>query len=134
MLVQKISLLLYQTMHLHVLLPKELFLHVISTYFAHHVNLVSTDICKTLFAKDVILKCQKIVRFFKQSHQAGEELRSKILNEIKGGGVKTYVVTRWSTAWDCTNSILRLEQVFKTVREDVFFIIYYIYFHLLIFP
>jgi hypothetical protein len=101
---------------------------------AHHVNLVSTDICKTLFAKDVILKCQKIVRFFKQSHQAGEELRSKILNEIKGGGVKTYVVTRWSTAWDCTNSILRLEQVFKTVREDVFFIIYYIYFHLLIFP
>src|SRR5436305_14434867 len=32
---------------------------------AHHVNLVSTDICKTLFAKYVILKCQKIVRFFK---------------------------------------------------------------------
>ena len=93
---------------------------------AHHVNLVSTDICKTLFAKDVISKCQKIVKYFKHSHQAGEELRSKITNEIKGGGLKTYVVTRWSTAWDCTNSILRLEQLFKSVRKDVFslYIIY----------
>ena len=35
---------------------------------AHHVNLVSTDICKTSFAKDVISKCQKIVKYFKQSH------------------------------------------------------------------
>ena len=51
----------------------------------HHVNLVSTNICKTLFAKDVISKCQKIVKYFKQSHQAGEELRSKITNEIKRG-------------------------------------------------
>ena len=89
MLVQKISWQLYQTMHLHVLLPKK----IISTRYkhilpirciAHHVNLVSTDICKTSFAKDVISKCQKIVKYFKQSHQAGEELHSKITNEIKG--------------------------------------------------
>src|SRR4051794_34256121 len=51
---------------------------------AHHVNLVSTDIYKTSFAKDVISKCQNIVKYFKQSHQAGEELRSKMTNEIKG--------------------------------------------------
>jgi hypothetical protein len=100
---------------------------------AHHVNLVSTDICKTTFAKEIISKCQKIVKYFKQSHQAGGELRSKITNEIKGGGLKTYVVTRWTTAWDCTDSILRLEQLFKNVREDFFCIIYYIYVHLLIF-
>ena len=99
---------------------------------AHHVNLVSTDICKTSFAKDVISKCQKIVKYFKQSHQAGEELHSKITNEIKGSGLKSYVVTRWTTAWDCTNSILRLEQVFKNVREDVF-TLYTIYVYLLIF-
>lgn len=85
---------------------------------AHHVNLISTDICKTEFAKDVISKCQKIVKYFKQSHQAGEELRNEIVNEmIKGGGLKNYVVTRWTTAWDCTNSILRLEQVLKNVRK-----------------
>ena len=61
---------------------------------AHHVNLILTNICKTLFAKDVISKCQKIVKYFKQSYQAGEELHSKIMNEIKGGGLKSYIVTR----------------------------------------
>ncbi|PKC56213.1 hypothetical protein RhiirA1_474320 [Rhizophagus irregularis] len=90
---------------------------------AHHVNLISTDICKTTFAKDIISKCQKIVKYFKQSHQAGEELRSKVLNEIVGGGLKSYVVTRWTTAWDCTNSILRLEQILKNVRRRIYYII-----------
>ena len=97
---------------------------------AHHVNLISTDICKTIFAKDIISKCQKIVKYFKQSHQAGEELRERITKEIKGGGLKTYVVTRWSTAWDCTKSILRLEQILKNVRNEynnIFCIKYYVY-------
>ena len=35
----------------------------------------------------------KVVKYFKQSHQAGEELHEK-LNEIKEGELKTYVVTR----------------------------------------
>ena len=91
---------------------------------AHHVNLISTDICKTTFAKEVISKCQKIVKYFKQSHQAGEELREKITNEIKGGGLKTYVVTRWTTAWNCTNSILQLEQILKNVRKEIYFLRY----------
>ncbi|CAG8745634.1 20_t:CDS:2, partial [Rhizophagus irregularis] len=55
---------------------------------------------------DVISKCQKIVKYFKQSYQTGEELRSKITNEIKRDRLKTYVITRWTTAWDCTDSIL----------------------------
>ena len=79
----------------------ERYKHILSIRcIAHHVNLISTDICKTIFAKEVISKCQKIVKYFKQSHQAGEELREKITNEIKGGGLKTYVITRWTTAWD----------------------------------
>jgi Protein of unknown function (DUF 659) len=88
---------------------------------AHHVNLISTDICKTIFAKNIISKCQKIVKYFKLSHQAGEELRERITKEIKGGGLKTYVVTRWSTAWDCTKSILRLEQILRNVRKQLYF-------------
>lgn len=91
---------------------------------AHHVNLISTDICKTTFAKDIISKCQKIVKYFKLSYQAGEKLRKRITKEIKGGGLKTYVVTRWSTAWDCTKSILRLEQTLKNVRKEIYFAIY----------
>lgn len=96
--------------------------HILSIRcIAHHVNLISTDICKTTFAKDIIAKCQKIVKYFKQSHQAGKELRERITNEIKGGGLKNYVVTRWTTAWDCTNSILRLEQILKNVRRYYIF-------------
>lgn len=97
---------------------------------AHHVNLISTDICKTEFAKDIISKCQKIVKYFKLSHQAGEALRERITKEIQGGGLKTYVVTRWSTAWDCTKSILRIEQTLKNVRNEynnIFCIKYSVY-------
>jgi hypothetical protein len=96
---------------------------------AHHVNLISTDICKTMFAKDIISKCQRIVKYFKHSHQAGEELRKKITKEISGGGLKTYVATRWTTAWDCTNSILRLEQILKNVGKNIYhcYITHFIY-------
>jgi len=52
----------------------------------HHVNLILTDICKIIFAKDIISKCQKIVKYFKLSHQAREELRERITKEIKGMG------------------------------------------------
>lgn len=104
--------------------------HILSIRcIAHHVNLISTDICKTIFAKDIISKCQKIVKYFKQSHQAGEELREKITNEIKGGGLKSYVKTRWTTAWDCTNSILRLEQILKNVRINNIYLFTFIFLH-----
>ena len=83
---------------------------------AHHINLVTTDIIKTRFAKEVIGKCKKIITFFKRAHQAGEQLREDIVkNLIKGGGLKSFVETRWTTAWDCTDSILRLENQLKNV-------------------
>jgi hypothetical protein len=58
----------------------------------------------------------KIVRFFKTSHKAGETLRTEILeNMVKGGGLKSYVKTRWSTAFDCANSVLSCETILKNV-------------------
>jgi hypothetical protein len=87
--------------------------------------LITIDIIKTTFAKEVIGKCTKIIKFFKNAHQAGEVLRDEIKNNlIEGGGLKTYVKTRWSTAWDCTESILRCEQIFKNVS-----IIYLLFFN-----
>lgn len=50
------------------------------------------------------------------SHQAGEKLKLNITNDsVKGGNLKSYVKTRWSTTWDCTSSILRLENQLKNV-------------------
>jgi hypothetical protein len=40
-----------------------------------------------------------VVKFFKTSHQAGEKLKDNIINNmVKGGNLKTYVKTRWTTA------------------------------------
>ncbi|CAG8776088.1 8778_t:CDS:1, partial [Rhizophagus irregularis] len=62
---------------------------------AHHINLITTDICKTPFAKEVIAKCTKLVKFFKTSHQVGEKLKMSIIDDsVKGGNLKTYVKTR----------------------------------------
>src|SRR5579864_9116528 len=38
---------------------------------AHHVNLLTTDIMKHEHSKEIITKCMKIVKFFRNSHQAG---------------------------------------------------------------
>ncbi|CAB4484043.1 unnamed protein product [Rhizophagus irregularis] len=35
--------------------------------------------------------------------------------EIKGGGLKSHTKTRWSTMWDCVNSVARLELAFARV-------------------
>ncbi|CAB4432255.1 unnamed protein product [Rhizophagus irregularis] len=41
----------------------------------------------------------------------------KIL-QIKGGGLKSHTKTRWSTMWDCINSIVRLEFAFARVLSE----------------
>jgi hypothetical protein len=82
----------------------------------HQINLITTDICKLTFAQDLLKKCMKVVRFFKASHKAGEILRAEILEKmVKGKGLKSYVKTRWSTAFDCANSVLSCETILKSV-------------------
>jgi Protein of unknown function (DUF 659) len=83
---------------------------------AHHLNLITSDIIKLDFAKNIFKKCQAIISFFKTSHRAGASLQDDIIKFlIEGGGLKTSVKTRWSTAWDCCNSIIRLENSIKHV-------------------
>lgn len=63
-----------------------------------------------------LAKNQNFVTYFTESHQSGAILREEIKKElIVGGGLKSSVKTRWSTAWDCCSSVLRLETVFKNV-------------------
>ena len=84
---------------------------------AHHIQLICTDIIKKIpFANNILMKCQKFVTYFSESHQSGAILRKEIQQElITGGGLKSSVKTRWSTSWDCCTSVLRLETVFKNV-------------------
>lgn len=108
---------------------------------AHHIQLIATDIIKkTSFGSQVLSKCQEFVTYFQNSHMSGAKLRDEIINlVIKGGGLKSSVKTRWCSAWDCCDSILKLEPVLRNVSvlllflltlffNDYFFYIFYITF------
>ncbi len=84
---------------------------------AHHVNLLTTDIMKHSYSKGIITKCMTIIKYFRHSHQAGATLSQEIENVlVKGGGLKGYCKTRWTTAWDCLESIRRCESSLHNVR------------------
>ncbi|RHZ86805.1 hypothetical protein Glove_44g27 [Diversispora epigaea] len=86
---------------------------------AHHINLLSSDIIKLNWATNIITCCKKIVTFFKQSYAGGAILQQEIVeNMIKGGGLKKYVISRWTTAYDCTDSIIRCKNTLKQILEN----------------
>jgi hypothetical protein len=90
---------------------------------AHHLNLITADIIKLDFAKEIFKKCQSIISFFKTSHRAGAALEEDLIKSLaEGGGLKTSVKTRWSTAWDCCDSIVRLENNLKYVSYKILFL------------
>jgi hypothetical protein len=94
---------------------------------AHHINLISKDICKHQFAITTINKCQAIISFFMRSHQGMGALRESINKlKIKGGIIKTSTKTRWSTMYVCCESIIRLRSAFENVNIKFFLIYIYI--------
>ena len=96
---------------------------------AHHLNLITADIIKLDFAKEIFKKCQAIISFFKTSHRAGAALEEDLIKSLtEGGGLKTSVKTRWSTAWDCCDSIVRLENNLKHVSSYKISFLFYFYF------
>ena len=83
---------------------------------AHHINLLTTDIMKLEWAANLIKDCKKVVNFFISSHKAGSLLKEDIIkNLVLGGGLKKHVKTRWTTAFDCTDSIFRCQMSIKNV-------------------
>ena len=57
-----------------------------------------------------------ISSFFKRSHRANETFKN-LMNQhnIIGGGLKTYVETRWTTVYEAVNSIVRNKKVLEEV-------------------
>ena len=71
---------------------------------------------KHTFAKRIIQWCTVIVTYFKKSHRPKELLDLKIQEkQILGGGLKTYLETRWTTAHEMLDSVFRLEICLKEV-------------------
>ncbi|PKK64587.1 hypothetical protein RhiirC2_716174, partial [Rhizophagus irregularis] len=88
-------------------------------YIAHCVNLITKDMLEHNFLKRILKACNEIVKFFKKSHQ-GKALLEKYIKEfnIEGGGLKTWVETRWTTMFDSVNSIWCLRSALEKVFID----------------
>ncbi|RIB01633.1 hypothetical protein C2G38_2230216 [Gigaspora rosea] len=84
-----------------------------------HVAMKSADIIKkTFFGSQVLSKCQEFVTYFQNSHMPGAQLRDEIKNFlIKGRGLKLSIKTRWCSAWDCCDSVLKLEAVLQNISS-----------------
>ncbi|CAG8521252.1 hypothetical protein GLOIN_2v1672635 [Rhizophagus irregularis DAOM 181602=DAOM 197198] len=60
-----------------------------------------------------------LVCLFKKSHKAAAMLKEKIKqHKISGGGLKTYVETRWTTVHECVSSIVRLKNCLEDIRDN----------------
>jgi hypothetical protein len=93
---------------------------------AHHIQLITSDIMKLPWAKQTLSSCQTIVSFFRNSYPAGAMLRDEIMeNWTIGGNLHTTTKTRWSTAWDCCESLLRNETNIKMVCINSFILLIY---------
>ncbi|CAB5193515.1 unnamed protein product [Rhizophagus irregularis] len=93
------------------------FPHIINIKcMAHCLNLITKDFIKHTFATRILNWSNMITTYFKKSHLPQSLLEDKIKEKsIKGGGLKTYVSTRWVTAFEMLQSIFRLEICLKEV-------------------
>ncbi|CAG8473361.1 4581_t:CDS:2 [Ambispora leptoticha] len=86
---------------------------------AHCINLITEDLCKHEFVRSAVRKIGIIHKYFTKSHAACQFLKDAIkILKIKGGDLKDHTKTRWSTMWDCVNSIVRLEFAFIRAPFD----------------
>jgi hypothetical protein len=79
---------------------------------AHAINLIACDIVKENFGDRLLRRVNILATFFKSSHQAGSKLTQMIKEKkITGGGIKSYSKTRWTTASESIDSVIKLEPV-----------------------
>jgi hypothetical protein len=83
---------------------------------AHAVNLIACNIIKESFGDRLLQKVNILGLFFKSSHQTGTKLTQLIKEyNIRGGDIKLYCKTWWTTASDSVNSIIRLQEVLEQI-------------------
>lgn len=83
---------------------------------AHAINLIAADFAKVPRVTTFISELNKVIEFFNRSHAANKELEEGLINmKISGGGLHTYVKTRWGSLFGSVDSILRARPVFDWV-------------------
>lgn len=87
---------------------------LIKAKFIFFLNLIDHSI-----ATKILAACNTIAKFFKTSH-IGHNLLSECAKnlEIKGGGLKCFIKTRWTSMYEATYSIVRMK---RALEEVIFF-------------
>ncbi|CAB4444994.1 unnamed protein product [Rhizophagus irregularis] len=92
---------------------------------AHCVNLISTSIVKIDEVKYIVRCANILTKYFKNSTLGSSWLNEAIKSKnIEGGGLKTYVETRWTTVYECVHSVWRLKDaltahILKPIKEAI---------------
>src|SRR6266542_3821255 len=72
----------------------------------HFINLISSDIIKIPYVKSLVKYCNILTKYFKNSYIGSFLLKEAItLKGIEDGNLKTYVEIRWTTVYNCVNSV-----------------------------
>jgi hypothetical protein len=79
-------------------------------------------------ATKILAACNSITKYFKTSHICNSLLTesAKIL-KIKGGRLKCFIKTRWTSMYEITYSIVRMRWIFDEVIF-ISFLCYFIYY------
>ncbi|CAG8837328.1 32716_t:CDS:1, partial [Racocetra persica] len=92
------------------------YLHILPVRcIAHHIQLISSNICRLPHTRAILSNCQTVIKFFRNSYIAGATLNQEIISTFTvGRNLKSSTKTRWSTVWDCCESIIRNEGNIKS--------------------
>ncbi|GET62172.1 ribonuclease H-like domain-containing protein [Rhizophagus irregularis DAOM 181602=DAOM 197198] len=86
---------------------------------AHCINLISSDIVIVDQVKCLVKRANILTRYFKNSTLASTWLKVAIdAKNIAGGGLKTYIETRWTTVHECISSVYRLKDALLHVLDN----------------
>ena len=89
---------------------------------AHAINLIAADFAKISRIAVFISELNKVIKFFNRSHAANKELEEGLRNmKISGGGLHTYVKTRWGSLFGSVDSILRARPVFDWICNKIIY-------------
>jgi hypothetical protein len=83
---------------------------------AYAINLIAADFTKISSMAAFISELNKVIEFFNRSHAANKVLEEGLKNmKISGGGLRTYIKTRWGSLFGSVDSILCARPVFDWV-------------------
>ncbi|GES95126.1 ribonuclease H-like domain-containing protein [Rhizophagus clarus] len=87
---------------------------IIEKLDTHAINLIASDLVKLEPIIKFINECSKINQYFSTSHASNALLKQGFTNmKIQGGGLQTWIKTRWGSLFMTTDALLRAQPILR---------------------